>query len=789
MKISKQTLRTNFKRGLKPLQETFYNWFDSYWHKDELIDINAVKDLKTQLDNKLDSSAQDSLMDAFQDALNQASFGLKGIAIPATVPTVYDPATFPNGLYEKYDVEVAGSFTHFLKADGQPVVITADELKGLVQIAVMNGISVKIVKLLPQAKKSIINFSDIPSSDFPLQNVGTEKVQTINNVGLFQLKDGETANVGDLPGVSDVWVNLGGQDDEVRSVLDLIKVYEDDFNFDGSTSNLYVNNERMMKYPNFVNNPYSFLHTLKDYDISAYTVLHITSAMFSKEANIIDGLIGVKSDGTVDNILNINGFTGDYPTVNDFDFDISNYEKISCTFDESTIPIVGYFTTGIDYSYKSKTIEGLQKRVGDVDFYNNSKFTGGTLLNPNGTVKAVTPAWGYFTVYVKSGETVKVGLYGNPTVVIGIKYSESGNVLGNFGLFSGLNGDYHELEFVSDFDGFIRFHSSTYFGTNYYAYNFKDYLSIGERLKKSGIGQNLRDIIVNGDNPEKVKGIVGNSEECTVLRYKGVLRFYFSALDEGSDSHEHIKVGDYDPETNTVSNITSAINGTTTGKSSTTHKCSNIFIFNGVVYALVTLWFPTNGVALCKSTDGRNFTLVKNNYDNGAFAYQNGNHTFITEKINGYYYWFTEGRHTDTGNWLTKLLRTSSDDIETAVFEDLGLLKGMTPMYGGNNTHYHAGKFKMFLHGGEGNLPNWLMYAESEVSDPTYFKMVYNPLLAITRQPYANTDQIADPEVVEIDGQTYMFAEYWDNTALKCSVWRFKCGEGRLNKILDSDIY
>lgn len=68
-KISKLNLRQLFARGMKPAQEAFYNLFDSFWHKDDQIDIDAVKDLQLSLDNKLDNAAKDSLLAAFNDAL------------------------------------------------------------------------------------------------------------------------------------------------------------------------------------------------------------------------------------------------------------------------------------------------------------------------------------------------------------------------------------------------------------------------------------------------------------------------------------------------------------------------------------------------------------------------------------------------------------------------------------------------------------------------------------------------------------------------------------------------
>lgn len=43
------TLKSWFKRGFKPLQQQFYDWMDSYWHKDEKIPMSGVLGLESIL--------------------------------------------------------------------------------------------------------------------------------------------------------------------------------------------------------------------------------------------------------------------------------------------------------------------------------------------------------------------------------------------------------------------------------------------------------------------------------------------------------------------------------------------------------------------------------------------------------------------------------------------------------------------------------------------------------------------------------------------------------------------
>lgn len=54
-KVSINTLRNWFKNGLKPTQEHFWNWQDSYWHKDEKIPMGAIEGLNSAIAEKADA--------------------------------------------------------------------------------------------------------------------------------------------------------------------------------------------------------------------------------------------------------------------------------------------------------------------------------------------------------------------------------------------------------------------------------------------------------------------------------------------------------------------------------------------------------------------------------------------------------------------------------------------------------------------------------------------------------------------------------------------------------------
>lgn len=53
-KQSLNTLKEWFRRGLKPLQEQFWHWMDSFWHKDEKIPAATIDGLQDLLDAKVD---------------------------------------------------------------------------------------------------------------------------------------------------------------------------------------------------------------------------------------------------------------------------------------------------------------------------------------------------------------------------------------------------------------------------------------------------------------------------------------------------------------------------------------------------------------------------------------------------------------------------------------------------------------------------------------------------------------------------------------------------------------
>jgi hypothetical protein len=48
---NRTTLKNWFKRGLKPLENQFADWIDSFWHKSDTIAISDVSGLQAELDD------------------------------------------------------------------------------------------------------------------------------------------------------------------------------------------------------------------------------------------------------------------------------------------------------------------------------------------------------------------------------------------------------------------------------------------------------------------------------------------------------------------------------------------------------------------------------------------------------------------------------------------------------------------------------------------------------------------------------------------------------------------
>lgn len=80
----KNVLKNWFSNGKKPPQEQFWEWIESFWHKEDKIPMNAIEGLSTSLLNKVDTPLfQTHIEDTDAHGINQ-KLGLK------TDQTIFD---------------------------------------------------------------------------------------------------------------------------------------------------------------------------------------------------------------------------------------------------------------------------------------------------------------------------------------------------------------------------------------------------------------------------------------------------------------------------------------------------------------------------------------------------------------------------------------------------------------------------------------------------------------------------------------------------------------------------
>jgi len=157
------------------------------------------------------SIEEDNAWRAEVEAVTQS--GIKGVLKPNTP---YDPVTNPyptpwvagdSPLYEKYDVNEAGSFPNTKDVADENIIVTQTDLDlNEVQIWIKNGVAEKVLKAMPQASVNVRKWEDLQSNDFPLN----EGSQVVTDDGLYIVPKDKTATESDVPGASANYKSLGG---------------------------------------------------------------------------------------------------------------------------------------------------------------------------------------------------------------------------------------------------------------------------------------------------------------------------------------------------------------------------------------------------------------------------------------------------------------------------------------------------------------------------------------------------------------------------------------------------
>lgn len=77
MKVSLDTMKSWFKKGLYPTESQFASVFDSFWHKDDTIPMASVQNLTQTLNNKASAFHKHEMSDITDIADFEASVNVK----------------------------------------------------------------------------------------------------------------------------------------------------------------------------------------------------------------------------------------------------------------------------------------------------------------------------------------------------------------------------------------------------------------------------------------------------------------------------------------------------------------------------------------------------------------------------------------------------------------------------------------------------------------------------------------------------------------------------------------
>ncbi|MDE5525707.1 hypothetical protein [Elizabethkingia meningoseptica] len=157
-KVPKSVLQDKFESGNKPKQRDFFDWMDSYHHKDETIPLTNIGGLSSALDGKLDRGAESTLIEAFDQKIKEA----ENIVNKAYLGLAKSGSTAPNlgAFWFKVEDGYIDTFTNLKDAQGVAVFTIAEDFKKDntlydVTIEVKDGIAKKTIseKLVNPVKK------------------------------------------------------------------------------------------------------------------------------------------------------------------------------------------------------------------------------------------------------------------------------------------------------------------------------------------------------------------------------------------------------------------------------------------------------------------------------------------------------------------------------------------------------------------------------------------------------------------------------------------------------------
>lgn len=110
MATHKNTLKNWFRNKLKPTQEHFWAWIDSYWHKDEEIPVSSISGLENLLNGTATNEQITALVERISALENAERKGLQHTTTISLLANVVTKYTLPNNS-QLFAIEMQGSAT------------------------------------------------------------------------------------------------------------------------------------------------------------------------------------------------------------------------------------------------------------------------------------------------------------------------------------------------------------------------------------------------------------------------------------------------------------------------------------------------------------------------------------------------------------------------------------------------------------------------------------------------------------------------------------------------------